>query len=104
MAGRASHKSQEANTNPLLRIYYTSRSVLFFMCAGNELFYASLYLLHFTEGPIVAGIGLWRALSYGLLPVGILKLVLALMQGYEAAITLGGIDVKERLETVSKNK
>lgn len=22
------------------------------MCAGNEAFYAALYLLHFTEGPI----------------------------------------------------
>lgn len=104
MAGRTSHKSQEANTNPILRIYYTSRTVLFFMCAGNELFYASLYLLHFTEGPIFAGMGLWRALSYGLLPVAILKLVLALMQGYEAAIALGGIDVRERQEAASKNK
>ncbi|XP_063602331.1 CDP-diacylglycerol--inositol 3-phosphatidyltransferase-like [Penaeus indicus] len=104
MAGRTSHKSQEANTNPILRIYYTSRTVLFFMCAGNELFYASLYLLHFTEGPIIAGMGLWRALSFGLLPVAILKLVLALMQGYEAAIALGGIDVRERQEAASKNK
>jgi len=37
--------------NPIMRIYYTSRTVLFCMCAGNELFYASLYLLHFTAGP-----------------------------------------------------
>jgi hypothetical protein len=35
-----------------MRIYYTSKPVLFFMCAGNEAFYAALYLLHFTEGPI----------------------------------------------------
>lgn len=52
----------------------------------------------------MAGIGLWRALSYGLLPVAILKLVLALMQGYEAAIALGGIDVRERQEAAGKNK
>lgn len=69
------------------------------MCAGNELFYSSLYLLHFTEGPIIAGIGLWRMLSYGLLPVGVLKSVLALMQGYSAALSLGEIDVLERQES-----
>ena len=34
-----------------MRLYYTSRPVLFCMCAGNELFYASLYLLNFTSGP-----------------------------------------------------
>lgn len=37
--------------NPIMRLYYTNRKVLFFMCAGNEAFYAALYLLFFTEGP-----------------------------------------------------
>lgn len=96
LAGRKSHKGEDSNTNPILRIYYTSKVVLFFMCAGNELFYSSLYLLHFTEGPIIAGVGLWRILSYGLLPVGVLKSVLALMQGYSAALSLGEVDVLER--------
>ncbi|MPC60544.1 CDP-diacylglycerol--inositol 3-phosphatidyltransferase-like [Portunus trituberculatus] len=99
LAGRKSHKGEDSNTNPILRIYYTSKVVLFFMCAGNELFYSSLYLLHFTEGPIIAGVGLWRILSYGLLPVGVLKSVLALMQGYSAALSLGEIDVLERQES-----
>lgn len=104
MAGRSSHKGQEANENPILRVYYSSRPVLFVMCAGNELFYSSLYLLHFTEGPMIAGVGLWRALSYGLLPVGVLKTILALMQGYYAALGLGAIDVHERQEAAQKNK
>lgn len=103
MSGSASHKGQDANPNPILRIYYTSRPVLFIMCAGNELFYSSLYLLHFTEGPLIAGVGLWRIMSYGLLPVGILKSVLALMQGYYAALSLGDIDVRERKEIAEKN-
>ena len=38
--------------NPIMNVYYTNRTVLFFMCAGNEAFYAALYLLHFTEGPV----------------------------------------------------
>lgn len=49
--GSASHKFVDASGNPIMRLYYTSRPVLFAMCAGNELFYASLYLLHFTSGP-----------------------------------------------------
>ena len=40
---------------------------LFFMCAGNEAFYAALYLLYFTEGPILVGISLFRLVMY-LLP------------------------------------
>ena len=42
----------DAGGNPIMHLYYTSRPVLFAMCAGNELFYASLYLLHFTSGPL----------------------------------------------------
>ncbi|KAG0724454.1 CDP-diacylglycerol--inositol 3-phosphatidyltransferase [Chionoecetes opilio] len=99
LAGHKSHKGQDSNTNPILRIYYTSKVVLFIMCTGNELFYSSLYLLHFTEGPLVAGVGLWRLLSYGLLPIGVLKSILALMQGYNAALSLGEIDVVERQES-----
>lgn len=49
--GKSSHKSIDLNENCVLRLYYTSRTVLFTMCAANELFYVSLYLLHFTEGP-----------------------------------------------------
>ena len=40
------------SSNPIMKIYYTSRPVLFAMCFGNEAFFASLYLLHFTEGPL----------------------------------------------------
>jgi len=51
LQGKTSHKFVDLSENPIMRIYYTSRPVLFFMCAGNEAFYATLYLLHFTEGP-----------------------------------------------------
>ena len=48
--GKTSHKNIGQEENALLRFYYTSRPFLFFMCAGNELFYSMLYLLHFTYG------------------------------------------------------
>uniref|UniRef100_A0A2P2IEM7 CDP-diacylglycerol--inositol 3-phosphatidyltransferase n=1 Tax=Hirondellea gigas TaxID=1518452 RepID=A0A2P2IEM7_9CRUS len=97
LEGRTSHKAAAANPNMILQIYYTSRPVLFLMCAGNEFFYASLYLLNFIEGPtLLFGIGLWRFLAYILFPVAVFKTVLALMQGYYAAINLANIDSEER--------
>ena len=50
MQGKTSHKFVDLSENAIMRVYYTNRTVLFFMCAGNEAFYAALYLLHFTEG------------------------------------------------------
>lgn len=52
LQGKTSHKFIDLSENPIMRVYYTSKPILFFMCAGNEAFYAALYLLHFTEGPI----------------------------------------------------
>ncbi|XP_059489110.1 CDP-diacylglycerol--inositol 3-phosphatidyltransferase [Neocloeon triangulifer] len=98
MQGKTSHKFVDMAGNPIMRIYYTSRTVLFCMCAGNELFYASLYLLHFTSGPIVGEIGLFKLLCYVTFPVAVVKALIALLQGYVACLNLGTIDVKEREE------
>ena len=37
--GKSSHKDVGPNANFILQIYYTNRKVLFFMCAGKEIFY-----------------------------------------------------------------
>lgn len=50
MQGKTSHKFVDPNENFLLRLYY-QKDVLTIMCFGNEMFYAGLYLLHFTYGP-----------------------------------------------------
>lgn len=52
LQGKTSHKYIDMNENPIMHIYYTNRMVLGFMCLFNELFYATLYLLYFTPGPI----------------------------------------------------
>lgn len=49
MTGGSSHKAIDLSGNPILRLYYTSKPVLFLMCAGNELFFSMLYLLNFYE-------------------------------------------------------
>uniref|UniRef100_A0A3Q3X3U4 CDP-diacylglycerol--inositol 3-phosphatidyltransferase n=1 Tax=Mola mola TaxID=94237 RepID=A0A3Q3X3U4_MOLML len=50
--GSASHKTIDLSGNPVLRIYYTSKPVLFVMCAGNELFFCLLYVLHHVQEPM----------------------------------------------------
>jgi len=104
LQGKTSHKFVDLSENPIMRIYYTSRPVLFFMCAGNEAFYATLYLLHFNEGPTVAGLGLFRAVCYVSAPVAIVKSLISLLHGYVACKNLGIVDVKEREALRSKSQ
>nr|CAG4638687.1 EOG090X0BWK [Cyclestheria hislopi] len=102
MLGKTSHKNVDLKENQLLHFYYTSRPFLFLMCAGNELFYSMLYLLHFTYGPTIFGISLLKGLAIILFPVAVLKVVLAIMQGSLAWRNLGHIDIKEREEAEKK--
>ncbi|XP_012287986.1 CDP-diacylglycerol--inositol 3-phosphatidyltransferase [Orussus abietinus] len=96
LQGKTSHKFVDMSENPIMRVYYTNRQVLFIMCAGNEAFYAALYLLHFTEGPILVGISLFRAVLLLSAPIAFIKTLISLLHGYVACINLGIIDVKER--------
>ena len=103
--------------NPIMKLYYTDRLVLFFMCAGNEAIDIGLYLLHFTEGPIcefykiflilqrkhegifyflMAGIGLYRLIVYLSAPIALVKAAISVLHGYVSCINLSIIDVKER--------
>lgn len=52
LQGKQSHKFIDMSENPIMNVYYTNRTVLFLMCLGNEAFFASLYLLYFTTGPL----------------------------------------------------
>ncbi len=46
--GKASHKLVSKNQNWLLRIYYSSRAILFLLCFGNEAYLLFLYLHYFA--------------------------------------------------------
>ncbi|XP_047353908.1 CDP-diacylglycerol--inositol 3-phosphatidyltransferase isoform X1 [Vespa velutina] len=103
LQGKTSHKFIDMSENPIMRVYYTNRMVLFFMCAGNEMFYATLYLLYFTEGPILAGVGLYRILMYLSAPVAIVKSAISILHGYVSCINMSIIDQKERQEHLKAN-
>ncbi|XP_015592937.1 CDP-diacylglycerol--inositol 3-phosphatidyltransferase [Cephus cinctus] len=96
LQGKTSHKFLDMSENPIMRLYYTNRQVLFVMCAGNEAFYAALYLLHFTEGPILVGISLIRAVAYISAPIAFVKTLISVLHGYVSCINLSIIDIKER--------
>lgn len=85
--GRASHKAFGPDSNPILRIYYTNRIVLFFMCAGNEIFYSSLYFWAFTDLN-----GIVPVLVYVSLPIAVIKSGIALVQLVYAARNLAELD------------
>ncbi|XP_018359277.1 PREDICTED: CDP-diacylglycerol--inositol 3-phosphatidyltransferase [Trachymyrmex cornetzi] len=103
LQGKTSHKFVDMSENPIMRLYYTNRMVLFFMCAGNEAFYAGLYLLHFTPGPIFAGMSLYSLIVYLTFPIAFVKAAISILHGYVACINLSIIDVKERQERLKMN-
>ncbi|XP_058868200.1 CDP-diacylglycerol--inositol 3-phosphatidyltransferase-like [Acipenser ruthenus] len=106
MRGSSSHKSIDLSGNPLLRLYYTSRPVLFVMCAGNELFYCMLYLLNFYEGPTVGFLpaGLFRCVFWLSVPIAVLKLGISLLHLVTASRNIAAIDTAERKKKLDAGK
>ncbi|KAJ7333922.1 hypothetical protein OS493_016017 [Desmophyllum pertusum] len=105
LKGGASHKKIDLSGNFFLRIYYHSRVVLFIMCAGNELFFCMLYMVHFTPGPVlsVAGysFGMWMALAWLTLPICVVKQIISVIQLIVACINTARADESER-ERINK--
>jgi len=107
LSGKTSHKLIHPTENPILRIYYSSKPVLFTLCAGSELFYGGLYLLYFTEGTVNVSIqdydiGLLRLVTYASAPLAILKSFVNLIQLFAASRTVGIIDVSDRVNARAK--
>nr|XP_057905527.1 CDP-diacylglycerol--inositol 3-phosphatidyltransferase [Doryrhamphus excisus] len=92
--GAASHKSIDLSGNPFLRIYYTNKVVLFFMCMGNELFFCLLYILHHVPEP--------AAWVYGLLGLSgmvcLLKSAISLLHLITASQNMATLDAAERAQ------
>ncbi|XP_078125148.1 CDP-diacylglycerol--inositol 3-phosphatidyltransferase isoform X3 [Sander vitreus] len=90
--GSASHKTIDLSGNPVLRIYYTSKPVLFVMCAGNELFFCLLYLLHHMEEPAA-----WLYWLQGLCGIiCLLKTGISLVHLVTASQNMAALDAAER--------
>lgn len=96
LQGKTSHKMIDLGENPIMKMYYTSRSVLFVMCFGNEAFFAALYALHFAEGPLLVGVGVFRLICYCSAPIMIVKTLISILHGYVACCNIATLDMKER--------
>ncbi|XP_070779993.1 CDP-diacylglycerol--inositol 3-phosphatidyltransferase isoform X1 [Enoplosus armatus] len=90
--GSTSHKSIDLSGNPVLRIYYTSKPVLFVMCAGNELFFCLLYVLHHVQEPAA-----WLYWLQGLCGIiCLLKSSISLVHLITASQNMAALDAAER--------
>ncbi|KAJ3359725.1 CDP-diacylglycerol-inositol 3-phosphatidyltransferase [Allomyces javanicus] len=93
VGGHASHKEIDRTANPILRLYYHNKIVLFLVCAFNELEFVLLYALYHvpTTSAYYAAIyyGAWVAF-----PVCALKQVLNVVQLVGASKKLAELDAQ----------
>ncbi|KAI8391008.1 CDP-alcohol phosphatidyltransferase-domain-containing protein [Radiomyces spectabilis] len=99
-AGSSSHKKISESESWYLRLYYNNNVVLFIMCAGNELFFVTLYVLKFF-GPINATWCLVLAVS-GI--ICFLKQFINVVQIVNASRMLASIDREERTKALIAKK
>ncbi|CAK1541540.1 unnamed protein product [Leptosia nina] len=96
LQGKTSHKFIDMSENPIMHMYYTNKTVLFLMCAGNEAFYASLYISHFYSGFKILGVGIFPLIAVLSAPVAIVKTLISVLHGIVASMNLATIDNNER--------
>ncbi|TBU35856.1 phosphatidylinositol synthase [Dichomitus squalens] len=109
ITGSRSHKQVDGDVSRLLQRYYDPRT-LFVVCAGNELFYISLYLMKWVHTPLSESFGItgdgfvaylvsftWPELiAYVTGPICALKNIVNLVQLWKASKVLVGVDLAER--------
>ena len=100
--GGDNHKNIRAEANPLLRIYYKDRVVLFVFCACAELFYIFLYLMYFFQTPLLFGLSLCQLGALINMPIFVAKQVINIFQLQYACLDIAVIDVVDRQKALDK--
>jgi CDP-diacylglycerol--inositol 3-phosphatidyltransferase len=109
-SGLDSHKKVDQTQNPLLRLYYTNRFVLFSLCAFNEFYWILLYYITYTTqsqyrvNVFGTEVGFFTVLSYVCLPFCALKHIMNMIQLVQASHNLVSLDIKDRLAADEKKK
>jgi CDP-diacylglycerol--inositol 3-phosphatidyltransferase len=121
VTGAGSHKTIDLSKNIFLYYYYTSRPVLFVVCAANEWLWSMLYVVFFMHSKAItdpyaalstpppddcswalpltiAGttLSVWQWIAWGCLPVSTFKNVVNVIQLLSASSDLGGADMADR--------
>jgi len=100
ISGAVSHKKIDGRQHWLMRAYYHYQSVLFIVCAGNELFFLGLYLMnHFGREAVmlhVMGVKLdkYQLLTLVSAPIFLFKQFMNIVQLVGAAQNLATGDKK----------
>jgi len=106
--GVKSHKIIDEKQSSLLRIYYTSRAVLFTLCFGNEAFFLLLYLLHFWAGPsfympiAAKHLSLVELAIWIVAPLSFIKQFMNFVQMIQACRDIVSLDITERSKQPKK--
>ncbi|KAK7938405.1 hypothetical protein WMY93_001731 [Mugilogobius chulae] len=90
--GSSSHKSIDLSGNPILRVYYTSKPVLFVMCAGNELFFCLLYVMYHIQEPA----GWLYVLLFVCALISLAKSAISVVHLITASQNMAALDTAER--------
>ncbi|KAG8824383.1 CDP-diacylglycerol-inositol 3-phosphatidyltransferase [Serendipita sp. 401] len=114
--GSRHHKEVKEDVSRILRWYY-KKSVLFTMCAGNELFFVALYLLKWDKTPLYTlfpyawtsselfvenvprfalRLTFAQALAAITFPISLGKNIVNIVQAWKASKVLVGVDLRER--------
>eukprot|EP00052_Salpingoeca_macrocollata_P019677 m.163658 g.163658 ORF g.163658 m.163658 type:complete len:128 (-) comp21039_c0_seq4:25-408(-) len=98
-SGKSSHKQIDLRANPVLRLYYESRAVLFIMCSVNEIFFMALYFAHFFSGPYLSmfgyTMGMWEWVARITFVPCAAKHFISVIQMVAAARNIGYLDEEE---------
>lgn len=92
-SGKSNHKSVNPNAPWLLRSYYSSRIVLFTVCALNELVFILLYIYPLLSSQYLH---LWWISMIFSFPIFFFKQTVNIIQLCEASQTLAEMDVNDR--------
>jgi len=111
VTGSKSHKIVTSDVSRILRYYYNNPNTLFLFCAGNELFFVSLYLMKWDHAVIgakpfsflpfdlpgtLASMTWAQLMACTTFPICLLKQIINVVQGWKASKILVGIDLAER--------
>lgn len=96
--GSHSHKAGRAldNAPRLLKIYYGSKSVLFALCAGEQLFLLSLLFILSEYSVDVYNIDVMSILMRVTFPLFMLKQLMNVLQMINASLILATLDAKKK--------
>ncbi|EAZ63699.1 phosphatidylinositol synthase [Scheffersomyces stipitis CBS 6054] len=94
-SGSTSHKNVDSTQSRILSLYYTNRTVLFFVCLANEVFYVAIYLHYYNW------FWLGTFMVYLNAPIWLFKQYTNVVQLKSASLILARMDAEDKSKSKS---